>query len=132
MPETTPFSAPPAWASSRAEAEVHEHRAAVGGEEDVRRLDVAVDDEPGVGVGQGVGHGGRDPGRLRPGRAVVPQPPAEVGAVEVIGDDVDLPLVHADVVDRHDAGVAQLGEPPRLLQEPFASACAGPLRRAAP
>ena len=70
-----------------------------------------------MGVGQGVGHGGRDPGRLRPGRAVVPQPPAEVGAVEVIGDDVDLPLVHADVVDRHDAGVAQLGEPAGLLEE---------------
>ena len=78
-----------------------------------------MDDEPGVGVGQGVGHGGRDPGRLRPGRAVVPQPPAEVGAVEVIGDDVHLPLLHADVVDRHDAGVAQLGEPSGLLEEPF-------------
>ncbi len=102
-----------------AEPEVHEHRAAVGGEDDVRRLDVAVDDEPGVGVGQGVGHGGRDPGRLRPGRAVVPQPPAEVGAVEVIGDDVHLPLVHADVVDRHDAGVAQPGEPSGLLEEPL-------------
>jgi hypothetical protein len=33
------------------QAEVHEHRRAVGGEEDVGRLDVAVDDEPGVGVG---------------------------------------------------------------------------------
>ena len=108
------------------QAEVHEHRCAVGAEEDVRRLDVAVDDESGVRVGERVGHGGRDPGGLRPGRAVVAQPPAEVGAVEVIGDDVDLPLVHAHVVDRHDAGVAQLGEPPRLLQGRFAG-----LRRAA-
>ena len=111
VPETMPFSPPPAWASSRARPKSTSTGAAVGGEDDVRRLDVAVDDEPGVGVGQGVGHGGRDPGRLRPGRAVVPQPPAEVGAVEVIGDDVHLPLLHADVVDRHDAGVAQLGEP---------------------
>ena len=115
------------------EAEVHQHRRAVGGEDDVRRLDVAVDDEPGVGVGQGVGHGGHDPGRLRPGRAVLPQPLAEVGAVEVIGDDVHLPLVHADVVDRHDAGVAQLGEPARLLQGLFLRGRRpGRIRRGAP
>ena len=42
---------------------------------------------------------------------------AEVGAVEEIRDDVDLPLVQADVVDRHDAGVAQPGEPAGLLEE---------------
>ena len=53
-----------------------------------------------------LGYDRGDPGGLRPGRAVVAQPPAEVGAVEVIGDDVDLSLVHAHVVDRHDAGVA--------------------------
>ena len=74
-----------------AEPEVHEDGAAIRREDDVRRLDVAVDDEPGVGVGQGVGHGGGDPGRLRPGRAVALQPPAEVGAFEEIRDDVDLP-----------------------------------------
>ena len=102
-----------------AEPEVHEDGAAVRREDDVRRLDVAVDDEPGVGVGQGVGHGRRDPGRLRPGRAVIPQPPAEVGAVEEIRDDVDLSPVQADVMDRHDAGVAQLGEPAGLLEEPL-------------
>ena len=70
-----------------------------------------------MGVGQGVGHGRRDPGRLRPGRAIILQPPAEVGAVEEIRDDVDLPPVQADVMDRHDAGVAQLGEPAGLLEE---------------
>ena len=100
-----------------AEPEVDEDGAAIRREDDVRRLDVAVDDEPGVGVGQGVGHGGRDPGRLRPGRAVVLQPSAEVGAFEEIRDDVNLPPVQADVVDRHDAGVAQLREPAGLLEE---------------
>src|SRR5262249_23248246 len=81
-----------------------------------------VDDELGVDVGQGVGHGGRYPGRLRPGRAVVPQPLPEVGAVEEIGDDVHLPLVQADVVDRYDAGVPEPGEPSGLLEGPFAVA----------
>ncbi len=117
MPETTPSSRAARPRLVEAEPEVHEDGAAVRREDDVRRLDVAVDDEPGVGVGQGVGHGRRDPGRLRPGRAVIPQPPAEVGAVEEIRDDVDLSPVQADVMDRHDAGVAQLGEPARLLEE---------------
>ena len=48
---------------------------------------------------------------------LIPQPPAEVGAVEEIRDDVDLPPVQADVMDRHDAGVAQLREPAGLLEE---------------
>ena len=100
-----------------AEPEIHEDGAAVRRNDDVRRLDVAVDDEPGVGVGQGVGHGRRDPGRLRPGRAVLPQPLAEVGAVEEVRDDVDLSPLQADVVDRHDAGVAQPCEPAGLLEE---------------
>ncbi len=91
------------------EAEVHEHGRAAGREDDVPRLDVAVDDEPGMRLGQGVGHGGRNPGRLRPGRAIVREPPAQVGAVEVIGDDIHLALVHADVVHGHDAGVVQSG-----------------------
>ena len=102
-----------------AEPEVHEDRAAVRREDDVRRLDVAVEDEPGVGVGQGIGQSRRDLGRLRPGRAVIPQPPAEVGAVEEFRDDVDLSPVQADVVDRHDAGVAQPCEPAGLLEEPL-------------
>ena len=100
-----------------AEPEIHEYGAAIRREDDVLQLDVAVDDEPGMGVGQGVGHGRRDPGRLRPGRAIFPQPPAEVGAVEEIRDEVDLPPVQADVVHRHDAGVAQLGEPASFLEE---------------
>ena len=100
-----------------AEPEVDEDGAAIRRDDDVRRLDVAVDDEPGVGVGQGVGHGGGDPGRLRPGRAVALQPSAEVGAFEEIRDDVNLPPVHADVMDRHDAGMAQLREPAGFLEK---------------
>ena len=101
------------------EAEVHQHRRALGGEDDVRGLDVAVDDAPRVGMAQRVEHGDGDPRRLLPGRAMVLHPAAEVGALEVIGDDIHGALVHADVVHRHDAGVAQLREPPRLLPRPF-------------
>jgi hypothetical protein len=53
------------------QAEVYEDRRAVGGQEDVGRLHVAVDNEPGVRVGQGVRHGGRDQGGLWPARASV-------------------------------------------------------------
>ena len=89
-------------------------------QEDVRRLDVAVDDQPGVGMGKGVGHGRRDPGRLRPRRTILPQPPAEVGAIEELRDDVDLPPLHADVMDGDDVTVA--AEPrgqPRLAPQPL-------------
>ncbi len=54
-----------------AEPEVDEDGAAVRREDDVCRLDIAVEDEPGVGVGQGIGQIRRDPGRLRPGWAVI-------------------------------------------------------------
>ena len=80
-------------------------------------LDVAVDDEPGVGVGQGVGHGRGDQGRLRPGRGHFLKSPPEVGSVEKIRDDKNLPAVQADVMNRNDPGVTQLGEPARLLKE---------------
>ncbi len=102
-----------------AEPEVYEDGAAVRRDDDVRRLDIAVEDEPGVGVGQRIGQSRRDPGRLRPVRAVIPQPPAEIGAFEEVRDDVDLSPVQADVVDRHDAGVAQPREPAGLLEEPL-------------
>ena len=39
------------------------------------------------------------------------------GPSRIIRDDVDLPVVQADVVDRHDAGMAQLGEPAGLLEK---------------
>ena len=45
------------------------------------------------------------------------QPSAQVGAFEEIRDDVDLPPVQADVVDRHDAGMAQLREPAGFLEK---------------
>jgi hypothetical protein len=101
------------------EAEVHQHRRPPGSEDDVLRFDVAVDDAPGVRVAQRVAHRGRDARRLGPRRAVVPHPAVEVGTLDVIGDDVHLPLMHPDVVDGHDARVVQAGQPPRLLPRLF-------------
>ena len=100
-----------------AQPKVDEDGATILGENDVRRLDVAVDDEPGVGVGQGVGHSRHHHGRLRPGRANFLQSPAEIGAVEKIRDDVNPSAVQANVMYRNDSGVTQLGEPARLLKE---------------
>ncbi len=97
--------------------EVHEDRAAVGRQDDVRGLDIAVDGEPGVCMSQRIGHVGRDACSLVPARGVVSQPLREIGALEIIRNDVHLPFVQADVVDRHDAGVAQPREPAGLLEE---------------
>ena len=44
----TPISEPPAPRLVEAEPEVHEDGTAVRREDDVRRLDVAVDDQPGM------------------------------------------------------------------------------------
>lgn len=37
----------------------------------------------------------------------------------MIGDNVELPVLNTDVVDRHDSRVSKLGEPPRFLQDLF-------------
>ena len=102
-----------------AQPEVDEDGTSIRGENDVRRLDVAVDDEPGVSVGQGVGHGRDDHRRLRPRRARFLKSAPEAVAVEKIRDDKNLPAVQADVMNRNDPGVTQLGEPARLLKEPL-------------
>ena len=87
--------------------------------DDVRGFDVAGNHAPGVRVAQRVAHRGRDPGRLRPRRAVVPHPVVEVGPLDVVGDDVHLALMHPDVVDGHDARMVQAGQAPRLLPPQF-------------
>ena len=101
------------------ETEVDQHRPALGGEQDVRGFDVAVDDAPRVGMAQRIEHGDGDPRRVLPRRPMGVHPPAEVAPLEVIGDDVDGAVLHPDVVHGHDPGMVQLREPPRLLLRPF-------------
>ncbi len=101
------------------EAEVHQHRHAIAGDDDVRGFDVAVDDAPRVGMAKGIEHGNCDPRRVLPRHPILVHPGAEVGPLEVIRDDMDFVLVHLDVVHGHDTGMVQLREPPRLLPRPF-------------
>jgi hypothetical protein len=105
----------------QAEPEIHKYWRAVGGEEDVGGFDVAVDDEPGVGVDQGVGHGGRDPGCLRPPRAVALQPLCKTWSVQEIRDEINLSLMDAHVVDCQDPWVAVVVQ--RLFGALPSSAC---------
>ena len=97
-------------------AEVDQHRRAFSREDDIRRLDVAVDDEPGVGVTQRVGSSGNDASGFRPRRSGVQQQSTKIRSIHVVRDDIHPPRVDADIVDRDDAGMAQLGEPARFLQ----------------
>ena len=67
-------------------------------------------------MGQCVGYGGDNPRCLTPGQPVFAQPSAELDAFQVVGNDIDLSLVHADVVNCHNPGVPQLSELARLTQ----------------
>ena len=70
-------------------------------------------------VGQRVGHVGRDAGRLCASSGNDVPASARDQCLDIVRNDVDLPIVQADVVDRHDAGVAELREPAGLLEEPL-------------
>jgi hypothetical protein len=97
-----------------------------GGEEDVARLDVAVDQAAGVGGVERAGHLGHDgqgPGRGQ--AALAPQQGRQVHPVDVAHGDVEQPAVLAGLVDRDDAGMVDAGRDPRLAQEPPAEHVVG-------
>ena len=101
------------------DAEVEHLRLPAAGHEDVRGLDVAVDDAAGMRGVEGVGD--LDPElehaveRQRPARDLVLQR----AAVEQFHDDELLALVLADVVDRADVRVVERRGDARLAAEPF-------------
>ena len=90
----------------------------VGAEEDVRRLDVAVDQPGGVGRvergGDLVEHGEH---AWRVDGLAAEQPP-QVGAVDQGHVQVELPVDLAERVHRHHVRVPQPGGDPRLPSEP--------------
>ena len=97
-----------------------------GGEEDVGRLDVAVDQAAGVGGVQRAGHLGHDgqgPGRLQ--AALPPQQGRQVHPVDIPHGDVEQPAVLAGLEDRDDARMVDAGRDPRLAQEPPAEGVVG-------
>jgi hypothetical protein len=101
------------------DAEVEEARGAVAGHEDVRGLQVPVDDHVGVRVAHGVGD------RLEEGEPGVEAEPLE-GAVETFALDmlhgeVGAPVVgEAPVEEARDRGVLELREQAALDAEPLA------------
>ena len=111
-------------AGDHRDAEVAEARAAVGAEPDVVRLDVAVDDPVGVGVGERVGErpaGAQDLRGLEPPVRHGGEPLGERAAGHVARDDVQ----HAPVDDRveHGDDVGVVAEPrheARLAPHPLA------------
>ncbi len=100
------------------QAEVQDLEPIVATDEQVLRLQVAMDDALGVRHRQRVGHLDReieDRGkRQSSGRHAL----AQRRAFEQLGDEIRRVLVNADVVDRHDARMVECRRRPRLLLEP--------------
>jgi hypothetical protein len=96
-------------------------------EEDVGGLQVAVQDAALVGVIHRPRHRRQQPGRpplvLFPGRRPLAagQGVGQAAALDQLHAEVALPLVFADLVDRHDVGVVEVGrrvEDLRLARRP--------------
>ena len=100
------------------EAEVGELRLVVLVDQDVRGLDVAVDDGPGVRRLQGPSHLGHEPERTLQRQLGCPDEAVERGTVDVFHHEVVERPLAADVVDLEDVRVRQLGRGPGLALEP--------------
>ena len=98
--------------------EVDDLHPTVGPDQDVARLDVAVDEAAGVGSGQGSGDAGPDPCDLARGQRAPPsQDRRQVLPVDKLHDDVRAARILAEVVDGHHVGVAQPGHRLGFLPE---------------
>jgi hypothetical protein len=95
--------------------EIGQVRPAQGIEQDVGRLDIAVDQPVSVGVMQCFGDPGDELGRI-PERGTAPRHPGrQVAPLDVVRDHEAEAVVGApDIVDRHDVGMIQPGENPRV------------------
>ena len=80
-------------------------------EQDIGRLDVAVDQVPRMGVVQRLSDRRHQLGRLPKGHPALTQPLRQAGALDVLGDHVAQTVISpAYVIDRNDVGVVELGE----------------------
>ena len=101
------------------EAEVGDLHATVIRDQDVLRLDVAVDEAGGMRGRQRLEHGIEEDERLRGGqRPVLPEDVAQGAARHVLHRQVDQPVVLALVVHRDDVAVGQPGGRLGLPLEP--------------
>ncbi len=99
------------------EAEVEDLDVAVGGDEEVRRLEVAVDDPAAVRRRQAAGDLHRVFDRLARRQRPVGHQLLQRLPLEQLLDQVRLPVVDAEVVDREDVGVVQRAGGARLVLE---------------
>jgi hypothetical protein len=106
------------------EAEVDEAGAAVVADQDVAGLEVAVDEADGVGGGEALADLAEDADDLAPAPRRGGEPGVEGGAGDVLHHQKELLAVDVDVVDRHDVGVREAGEPLRFAQQAEAAAVA--------
>ena len=101
--------------------EVHDLGGLVVRQQNVARLEIAVDDPQAMGIPDGAGqyrdHARRGPGC--PGNSV--QPSGEAASFDVFHLEVGQTLVLAEVVNLHDVGVPELGDGLGLRQEAGAS-----------
>ncbi len=106
-------------ALDRGDPEVGEEHLPVAGEQDVARLDVAVQHPGAVGGAQGAQYVESDAGRLARGDlAALLGGVGERGPVDVLHDDPRALVVLDDVVDGDDPGVRDARRRPRLLLRP--------------
>ena len=104
--------------SSRwARAEVRDVRLAGPVEEDVLRLHIPVDDAMAVGMVEGPRGPRHDARRFLPARPVADHPLGQRFALDEAADDVGDAALEADLVDLHDAWMAELGRVAGLAQE---------------
>ncbi len=90
------------------EAEVEELHAPVVADEDVRRLQVAVQDAAGVGVREPLRHPFRDPQRLVDGEGTLLDPPGQRLASEQFHHEIRARRAGPHVVDGHDGRMVEL------------------------
>ena len=105
------------WVSSGAggrdiprQPEVEDLHPAVGGEEDVVGLEVAVDDPRPVRRRQAVGDGCADLRRLAPAERTTLEPLAQGLALEQLGDRVGDAILGAEIVDGEDVRMVEPGD----------------------
>src|SRR5437773_4219752 len=105
----------------RRQTEVEDLRVALGRDDDVGGLDVAMDDAFGLRVGERVGNLNGEIDRA----AGVHRPSANHALQRLAGDELerqkDLPLILADLIQRRDVGVGQRRGRARVEEKPLAA-----------
>ena len=110
------------------QAEVEQFRALLVVDDDVRRFDVAVHDALGVCRGQRVGELDADVEHVGDAQRPASDAVAQRLALQQFHHEVGRALVHADVVNRADAGMAERAGGPRLEAEALEGAVAAERR----